>query len=97
MAVIGNAPALGIITGDNILDGSIQAADLAPGAAVPSQTGNAGKYLTTDGTDSSWATVDLARTLTILTHSGATTELPITVGSIAVTTHSGSTVNVSLI
>lgn len=27
---------------------------------LPSQTGNAGKYLTTDGTDPSWATVDVS-------------------------------------
>jgi len=65
MAVIGNAPALGIITGDNILDGSITAADLAPGAAVPSQTGNAGKYLTTDGTDSSWGALSVVKITSI--------------------------------
>ena len=28
------------------------------GSGLPSQTGNAGKFLTTDGTDASWATVD---------------------------------------
>lgn len=28
------------------------------GSSLPSQTGNAGKFLTTDGTDASWATVD---------------------------------------
>ena len=28
------------------------------GGSLPSQTGNAGKFLTTDGTDASWATVD---------------------------------------
>jgi len=26
--------------------------------ALPAQTGNSGKYLTTDGTDPSWATLD---------------------------------------
>jgi hypothetical protein len=31
---------------------------VAPGSSLPSQTGNAGKYLTTDGTDPSWATLD---------------------------------------
>ena len=65
MAVIGNAPALGIITGDNILDGSIKAADLAPGAAVPSQTGNSGKYLTTDGTNSSWGALSVVKITSI--------------------------------
>jgi hypothetical protein len=32
--------------------------------AVPSQTGNSGKYLTTNGTISSWATIDLSSYLT---------------------------------
>jgi len=31
---------------------------VAPGSSLPSPTGNAGKYLTTDGTDPSWATLD---------------------------------------
>ena len=31
---------------------------VAPGSSLPSQTDNAGKYLTTDGTDPSWATLD---------------------------------------
>lgn len=29
----------------------------AGGSSLPSQTGNSGKFLTTDGTDPSWATV----------------------------------------
>jgi hypothetical protein len=57
MGYIGNAPFGGQITGDNVLDGSIKAEDLAPGAAVPTQTGQSGKYLTTDGTTASWGTV----------------------------------------
>jgi hypothetical protein len=57
MGYIGNAPYSGLVTGDNILDGSVKAEDLAPGAAVPSQTGQSGKYLTTDGTNASWGTV----------------------------------------
>ena len=32
-------------------------ADVQGGDTLPSQTGNAGKFLTTDGTDASWATV----------------------------------------
>lgn len=31
---------------------------LATKAVYPSQTGNAGKFLTTDGTSASWSTVD---------------------------------------
>jgi hypothetical protein len=33
------------------------ALDAGGGSSLPSQTGQSGKYLTTDGTDASWATV----------------------------------------
>lgn len=39
----------------DIQDGAVTAAKLAAGAAVPSQTGNANKFLTTDGTTASWS------------------------------------------
>lgn len=41
----------------DITDGAVTAAKLAAGAAVPSQTGQSGKYLTTDGTNASWGTI----------------------------------------
>jgi hypothetical protein len=44
------------VTTAKIADGSVTSAKLAAGAAVPSQTGNAGLYLTTNGTTASWAT-----------------------------------------
>lgn len=47
----------GSITTDKLADGAVTASKLAAGAAVPSQTGQTGKYLTTDGTTASWATV----------------------------------------
>ena len=31
---------------------------VSPGSSLPDQTGNSGKYLTTDGTDPSWATIN---------------------------------------
>lgn len=34
------------------------------GSSLPAQTGNGGKYLTTDGTTASWATIDLSAYLT---------------------------------
>ena len=40
-----------------IIDGAVTAAKLAAGAAVPSQSGHSGKFLTTDATDASWATI----------------------------------------
>ena len=42
------------VTTVKINDGAVTAAKLAAGAAVPSQTGQSGKYLTTDGTTASW-------------------------------------------
>lgn len=42
------------VTTAKIADGSVTSAKLATGAAVPSQTGQSGKYLTTDGTTASW-------------------------------------------
>jgi hypothetical protein len=38
----------------DIQDGAVTAQKLAAGAAVPDQTGNSGKFLTTDGTSASW-------------------------------------------
>jgi hypothetical protein len=62
MAYIGSTPApqmpevgTGAVETQDIQDGAVTAAKLAPGAAVPSQTGNSGKYLNTDGSTSSWA------------------------------------------
>lgn len=46
------------ITTADIQDGAVTAVKLAAGAAVPSQISQAGKFLTTDGTSASWATVD---------------------------------------
>jgi len=42
----------------DIKDGAVTADKLAAGAAVPDQTGQSGKYLTTDGTTASWGTVN---------------------------------------
>lgn len=46
------------IPGNAIVDSSITATQLAPGAAVPTQTGQSGKFLTTNGTVASWEAVD---------------------------------------
>lgn len=62
MAYIGAAPAPKMpeledntVETNDIKDGAVTAAKLAPGAAVPSQSGNSGKILKTDGTTASWA------------------------------------------
>ena len=65
---------------DHVLTGTIPivnggtgqtTANLAFNALAPSQTGNSGKYLTTDGTDTSWATNPLG-TVTSVAASGGT-------------------------
>ena len=43
------------VTVSEIQDGAVTAAKLAPGAAVPDQTGHAGQFLTTAGTTADWA------------------------------------------
>ena len=40
--------------------GTISASTIAFEGTLPSQTGNAGEYLTTDGTDASWASITAA-------------------------------------
>jgi len=47
-----------VVTTSKIADGAVTAVKLAAGAAVPSQTGNSGKYLTTDGEVATWGTVN---------------------------------------
>ena len=56
-------PALGVATATSINGTSIPSSKTlvatdSTAYVVPSQTGNSGKYLTTDGTTSSWGTVD---------------------------------------
>ncbi len=75
-------------------------ANAAFNALAPSQTGNAGKYLTTDGTNTSWATnplgtvtsVDVSGGTTGLTTSGGpiTSNGTITLGGTLATTNGGT-------
>jgi hypothetical protein len=51
--------ASGAVETEDIQDGAVTAPKLAAGAAVPDQTGNSGKFLTTDGTNASWATISI--------------------------------------
>lgn len=82
------------VTVSEIQDGAVTAAKLAPGAAVPDQTGHAGQFLTTDGTTADWASVDgakegvlwensqtLANSYSIPTGKSAVTAGPVTLGS----------------
>jgi hypothetical protein len=66
MAYLGSGPApkqteldANTVETEDIQDGAVTAPKLAAGAAVPDQTGNSGKFLTTDGTNASWATISI--------------------------------------
>lgn len=63
-------------------------ANAALNAFLPSQGGNSGKYLTTDGTNTSWATVSGTGTVTSVGLSGTSNQVTVT-GSSPITT-SGS-------
>jgi trimeric autotransporter adhesin len=59
-------------------------ANLAFNALAPSQTGNTGKYLTTDGTDTSWSTNPLGTVTSITAGTGLTGGTITTSGTIAI-------------
>lgn len=67
-------------------------ANAAFNALAPSQTSNSGKFLKTDGTNTSWASP--ATFFPVLTHSGSTVDVSTANGYFAVTTHAGGSVNV---
>ena len=81
------------VTVSEIQDGAVTAAKLAPGAAVPDQTGHAGQFLTTDGTTADWADTGainsvfwqndqtLATSYSIPNNKSAVTAGPVTLGS----------------
>lgn len=81
------------VTVSEIQDGAVTAAKLAPGAAVPDQTGHAGQFLTTDGTTADWADTGainsvfwqndqtLATSYSIPANKSAVTAGPVTLGS----------------
>lgn len=48
------------VSTSSIQNSAVTSAKLAAGAAIPVQTGQSGKYLTTDGTTASWATINTA-------------------------------------
>jgi len=68
----------------NIANGGTGAntANSAFNALAPTQTGNSGKFLTTDGTDTSWATISGTGTVTSIEVSGGTTGLTTTGGPV---------------
>ena len=78
---------------DHVLTGTIPVinggtgqttANLAFNALAPSQTGNTGKYLTTDGVDTSWSTNPLGTVTSITAGTGLTGGTITTSGTIAI-------------
>jgi hypothetical protein len=70
-------------------------ANTAFNALAPSQTSNTGKFLKTDGTDTSWST--LPSSLLVLLHSGSSTvSVSVANGVLPILNHSGSTINVAV-
>ena len=63
-------------------------------ALAPSQTGNNGKYLKTDGSNVSWSS--LPTYMPVLTNAGLTTNVSVANGYLPVLTNGGSTVNVTV-
>jgi hypothetical protein len=62
---------------------------------LPSQTGNATKYLTTDGTTASWGTI--SKTVEVLKRDGTTSSsVLLTTGYLAVLNRSSTTIQVSI-
>lgn len=89
MDFIWAAPTTGDITGVSVtspITGGGTSGDVTIGisstAVVPSQTGNSGKYLTTNGTASSWATVSADKTLSLIA-SGTLSGSSLTVSSLS--------------
>jgi hypothetical protein len=64
------------------------------GSGLPSQTGNAGKFLSTDGTNALWN--NLPTQLPIITRAGATVDVAVANGYLPILTNGGSTVNVAV-
>ena len=62
--------------------------------SLPSQTGNTGKFLKTDGTAASWST--LPTVLPILIRAGSTVSVSVGNGLLPITNRAGSTVNVAV-
>lgn len=71
---------------------SATTANAAFNALAPSQATNSGKYLTTDGTNTSWGII--ARSLLITPHTGSTVNVSVSLGYLPILTHGGSTTNV---
>lgn len=93
----GNTPAISISQATTSTDGYLSSTDwntFNGKATYPSQTGNNGKFLKTDGSSPSWST--LPTVLPVLNRSGSTVSVAVGNGVLPVLTYGGSTVNVAI-
>jgi hypothetical protein len=90
-------PAVSISQATTSTDGYLSSTDwntFNGKATYPSQTGNSGKFLKTDGTSPSWST--LPTVLPVLNRAGSTVSVAVGNGVLPVLTYGGSTVNVAI-
>lgn len=74
--------------------GQITAEDIGEGAAVPSQSGQSGKYLTTDGLNASWG--DIGTTFPFYKANGSSDTIAITSGEFPFYKANGSQDNIGV-
>lgn len=80
-AILTNGTTIYSLNAKDYVDSAILTASLS--ASLPSQTGNAGKYITTDGTNASWASISLSTiTGTLAAANGGTGFSTYTVGDL---------------
>ena len=94
----GATPAISMAAANTTTDGYLTSTDwntFNGKATLPSQTSNTGKFLKTDGTNTSWSA--LPSSLLVLLHSGSsTTSVSVANGVLPILNHSGSTINVAV-
>lgn len=93
----GNTPTISISQATTSTDGYLSSTDwntFNNKATYPSQTGNSGKFLTTNGSATSWAT--LPTVLPVMNRAGSTVSVAVGNGLLPVLTHSGTTINVAV-
>ena len=66
--------------------------EIGGGGSLPDQTGNSGKFLSTDGNDAFWET--LPTVLTVINRASSSISVPITNGELSVIDRNGSTIQV---
>ena len=93
----GATPAISISQSTTSTDGYLSSTDwntFNGKATFPSQTGNTGKFLQTNGTSTLWST--LPTVLPVLNRSGTTIDVAVANGFLPVLNRAGSTVNVAI-